>query len=228
MKNNKLLDLTNGVCWSIIFSLAAIIMSIVALADTHPRALYSADDETVVLGFDYIGVIVGILTLLVTLLVAWNIWQTITTKTEIRDIRDEAQRIKESYTNLNSKISDGLEKNRHFGMGVWHYGNAHALRLSENVDDTQIREAYYRYLEAIVEFLKSYPEDYIDRCLAGMKLCQEKKDAFTFTEDYDKSFVERCDKLFEEVEVLYSVIDKKHKELIKELNHKRKKYHNKD
>lgn len=84
MKNDKWLDLTNGVCWSIIFSLAAIIMSIVALADTHPRVLYSTDDKTVVLGFDYIGVVVGILTLLVTFLAAWNIWKTIDTKNEIQ------------------------------------------------------------------------------------------------------------------------------------------------
>lgn len=80
MKNDKWLDLTNGVCWSIIFSLAAIIMSIVALADTHPRVLYSADGKAVVLGFDYIGVIVAILALLVTFLVAWQIYNSLSVK----------------------------------------------------------------------------------------------------------------------------------------------------
>lgn len=95
MKNDKWLDLTNGVCWSIIFSLAAIIMSIVALADTHPRVLYSTDGKTVVLGFDYIGVIVGILALLVTCLVAWNIWQIIDTKNTVRKAEEASEKIQE-------------------------------------------------------------------------------------------------------------------------------------
>ncbi|MGM9805855.1 MAG: hypothetical protein ACI3Z7_05405 [Candidatus Aphodosoma sp.] len=95
MKNDKWLDLTNGVCWSIIFSLAAIIMSIVALADTHPRVLYSANGKTVVLGFDYIGVIVGILALLVTCLVAWNIWQVFDTKNTVRKAEEASEKIQE-------------------------------------------------------------------------------------------------------------------------------------
>lgn len=93
MKNDRWLELTNGVCWSMLFSLAAIIMSIGALAGTHPRVLYSDDDKTVVLGFDYIGVIVGVLALLVTCLVAWNIWQTIDTKYTVKKAEEAAEKI---------------------------------------------------------------------------------------------------------------------------------------
>lgn len=106
MKNDKWLDLTNGVCWSIVFSLAAIIMSIVALADTHPRVLYSADDETVVLGFDYIGVIVGILALLVTFLVAWQIYSTIRSTRQIENVEEDFEELKSTVDKtIEGKIS---------------------------------------------------------------------------------------------------------------------------
>lgn len=100
MKNDKWLNLTNGVCWSIIFSLAAIIMSVVAMAHTHPRTLYSADDKTVVLGFDYIGVIVAILALLVTFLVAWQIYSTIRSTRQIENIEDEFEELKKTVDGI--------------------------------------------------------------------------------------------------------------------------------
>lgn len=79
MKNDKWLDLTNGVCWSIIFSLAAIIMSIVAVANKCPRFN---------LEFDYLGLLVGILSLLVTALLGWNIYQVIDLKRAKQEIED--------------------------------------------------------------------------------------------------------------------------------------------
>lgn len=79
MKDDKWLDLTNGVCWSIIFSLAAIIMSIVAVANKCPRFN---------LEFDYLGLLVGILSLLVTALLGWNIYQVIDLKRAKQEIKD--------------------------------------------------------------------------------------------------------------------------------------------
>lgn len=106
MKNDKWLELTNGVCWSIIFSLAAIIMSVVALAHTHPRVLYSADDKTVVLGFDYIGVIVAILALLVTFLVAWQIYSTIRATRQIENVEEDFEELKSTVDKtIEDKVS---------------------------------------------------------------------------------------------------------------------------
>lgn len=110
MKNDKWLDLTNGVCWSIIFSLAAIIMSIAALAHTHPRTLYSANDKTIVLGFDYIGVIVAILALLVTFLVAWQIYSTIRSTRQIESIEDEFEDLKSSVGKIVEDRMNVLER----------------------------------------------------------------------------------------------------------------------
>lgn len=75
--DRKWTELSGGVAWSIVFSLAAIIMSLCSLCRSRER----------VLGFDYLGVIVGILALLVTFLVAWQIVQTIVSKEQLRNIQ---------------------------------------------------------------------------------------------------------------------------------------------
>lgn len=81
MKNGKWLDLTNGVCWSIIFSIAAIAMSIVAVANKCPRCN---------LEFDYLGLLIGIVSLLVTVMLGWNIFQLI----DLKDMRKRDAREK--------------------------------------------------------------------------------------------------------------------------------------
>lgn len=99
MKNteSRWVDLSNGVAWAIIFSLAAIIMSICTLAHKCPREYGEGK-----LGFDYLGVIVGILALLVTFLVAWQIAQTLISR--------------EQLNGLNAKISAETERAIHFNM----------------------------------------------------------------------------------------------------------------
>lgn len=61
-------DIHNGIAWAIIFALGAIIMSIVAVAHKCPR--FNLD-------FDYIGLMVGILSLLVTALLGWQVFNAI-------------------------------------------------------------------------------------------------------------------------------------------------------
>lgn len=146
MKNDKWLDLTNGVCWSIIFSLAAIIMSIAALADTHPRVLYSADGKTVVLGFDYIGVIVGVLALLVTCLVAWNIWQVFDTKNTVSKAEEVSERIQEFEKKLERC------KNLHKPFIAYTVGLRHF--------DTQRYSSAIHYFFSMIEMYVDYDIEY--------------------------------------------------------------------
>lgn len=95
--NNRWVDLSNGVAWSIIFSLAATIMSLCSLANKNER----------VLGFDYLGVIVGILALLVTLLVAWNIFSTIRATSQIDRIEREFRHLEKVIgRTIDLKIKD--------------------------------------------------------------------------------------------------------------------------
>ena len=62
--------------WSNCLSIAAIICSVVAICVSLPSAPE--------LGIDYIGVIVGILSLLVTMLIGWQIWNTIAIEKKIK------------------------------------------------------------------------------------------------------------------------------------------------
>lgn len=73
-------------------SLAAIAISIIAICVSCPR-----DTE---LGFDYQGVIVGVLSLLITLLIGWNIYTFVDikgTSKKIDDFRKEYERKMEMY-----------------------------------------------------------------------------------------------------------------------------------
>lgn len=111
----RFIDLSNGVAWAIIFSLVAIVMSICALAHKYPREYGEGK-----LGFDYLGIIVGILALLVTFLVAWQIAQTLISK--------------EQLNNLNSRIQSETELAIHFNMyHIFLYQGQNAKLRSDNV-----------------------------------------------------------------------------------------------
>ena len=63
--------------WALVLSIVSVVISIIAICISCP---HKAE-----LGFDYQGVIVGILALLVTMLIGWNIYSII----DIRKIREE-------------------------------------------------------------------------------------------------------------------------------------------
>lgn len=81
--------------WSNCLSIAAIICSIVAICVSLPSAPE--------LGFDYIGVIVGILSLLVTMLIGWQIYNVIAID---KKIRDEVNKAKGSFIKEIEAIKD--------------------------------------------------------------------------------------------------------------------------
>ena len=76
-KESRLTDLTNGVVVAVLMSLAAVAMAIVALAQKHPRT------ET---SFDYLGMILGVLSFITALLIGWQIWQSILSRDKLRNI----------------------------------------------------------------------------------------------------------------------------------------------
>lgn len=76
-------------------SIAAIICSVVAICVSLPSAPE--------LGIDYIGVIVGILSLLVTMLIGWQIYNVITID---KKIRDEVNKTKSSFIKEIEVIKD--------------------------------------------------------------------------------------------------------------------------
>lgn len=120
MKNDKWLDLTNGVCWSIIFSLAAIVMSIVAVANKCPRCN---------LEFDYLGLLIGIVSLLVTVMLGWNIFQVI-----------DLKKAKEEIAEIAERSSWEVQKNFHVDLAM------HACRL-----EMRYEEVYHVLWQIICE-----------------------------------------------------------------------------
>lgn len=190
MKRDKLLDLTNGVCWSIIFSIAAIIMSVVALAHTRPRTLYSVDDKTVVLGFDYIGVIVGILALLVTFLAAWNIWKTIDSKNEIQRAVEETTKANKLANKCRHDIK--LLRTQHLGFIKHMQGEVEFL-------GGKYFDACLSFLDAAKDYVtaQNNAELYISVCLGKieMSLNNSQNDKKSWSDSTIKDLINRITEL---------------------------------
>ena len=81
--------------WSNCLSIAAIICSVVAICVSLPSAPE--------VGIDYIGVIVGILSLLVTMLIGWQIWNVIAID---KKIRNEVNKARSSFVKETEVIKD--------------------------------------------------------------------------------------------------------------------------
>ena len=62
------------------------------------------------LGFDYMGIIVGILSLLVTVLVGWNIFNTLEFKKELEQIKQQLEEKEKTLKKLKEEIEKTLKK----------------------------------------------------------------------------------------------------------------------
>lgn len=85
--------------WSNCLSIVAIVCSIVAICISLPTNKS--------LGIDYIGVIVGILSFLVTMLMGWQIYNAVTIE---QKIKDEVNRISDSLKDEINQANDKLKK----------------------------------------------------------------------------------------------------------------------
>lgn len=190
-------DIHSGIAVAIIFSIAAIIMSICSLARNNER----------VLGFDYLGVIVGILTLLVTFLVAWQIWQTISAGKKIKEI--EAKVIgNEAF--INARVC--------YTQGIFLMTNCISSR-----DKNQLRNlcvAYRNFLESFFYDLQSSKDlKRLNGCLYCMEKCLAKlqKENIAFT----KEVSDKCDTLFETLLLMQLLTSPKLAERLNNLNKQR-------
>lgn len=76
------------------------ILCVVLLCVLCPRFVEYCDRD---LGFDYIGVIIGILALLVTLLIGWNIYQLVDLKSKSKDIDKLRTQIERELNYIHNK-----------------------------------------------------------------------------------------------------------------------------
>lgn len=121
-------------------SICAMIGCIIAASVGFPRSC----------SFDYLGLIVGILALMVTFVVAWQIWTTIATKEEIKKATEAADKLKE--------VEKELQKQRDFfetrNLEVRYLIDAHA-KLLEAEKTNDLSGKYEAYAEALNLLLKS-------------------------------------------------------------------------
>lgn len=172
------------------------------------------------------SVAIPVLSIFVTFLVAWQIWQTIAAREEIREMKDAAEIVEDRFDSLNRQLAEQRESIPHMIEATRLYSHAHTLRTVGEKDGINLREAYALYLEAIVEFLQSNPQDFVDRCLAGMVRCQTPNiGAFNYNLGYDTAFVERCNRNYEMLEGMFNRLTQEQREQIRRLREIRLKYH---
>lgn len=92
---------------SFVLSIVAIVIAVVALAISTPRHIGEDCCGRIDLGIDYLGIIIGLLALMVTLMVGWNIWQTIDAKNYIKEFEDKTNKYEED---LQAKVNEIKEE----------------------------------------------------------------------------------------------------------------------
>lgn len=90
----------------LLFSLVA---SVTAICRTHPRTE---------LGFDYMGLIVGILALLVTMLIGWQIYNALNLDRKVSDIKKEYDGLKDKSEAL-ARRSMRRRRGNHYMFQMW-------------------------------------------------------------------------------------------------------------
>ncbi len=88
---------------SCIMVVLSLVFSIISLCRTFPRDCESS-------GFDYIGVIVAVFSILVTILVGWNIYTALEIGKDMKMIKNEYTKIKEEQTKIKKDLNALDEK----------------------------------------------------------------------------------------------------------------------
>lgn len=136
----------------LLFSLLA---SVTAICRTHPR---------VELGFDYMGLIVGILALLVTMLIGWQIYNAMNLDRKVSDIKKEYDGLKdrsEALAQQQENIKVYNEASMEFIQGI---------TMVSNHNSTNLAQAYSLFTSALLHYIEADIdlETNADRCLREM------------------------------------------------------------
>ena len=124
------------------------------------------------LGFDYMGVIVGILSLLVGLLVGWNIYNALDLNKKISDSVKKNKTMREdirlSFLNLESKRIQTEE----YTMGITDFVQGFSM-LGGNSDSVNYMQAYRMFVSSILHFTRcgNQVHENISTVLKNMTVC---------------------------------------------------------
>ena len=141
--------------WSNCLSIAAIICSLDAICVSLPSAPE--------LGIDYIGVIVGILSLLVTMLIGWQIWNVIAIDKKIDGkVKQTSDSLTESINVTKKEMIEYIEKaNEKSQTEIM--TSLLFIQGDNFLFKSQFENALLRYLDVISDIIeKPYIENYSD------------------------------------------------------------------
>ena len=141
--------------WRNCLSIAAIICSVVAICVSLPSAPE--------LGIDYIGVIVGILSLLVTMLIGWQIWNVIAIDKKIDGkVKQTSDSLTESINVTKKEMIEYIEKaNEKSQTEIM--TSLLFIQGDNFLFKSQFENALLRYLDVISDIIeKPYIENYSD------------------------------------------------------------------
>ena len=132
-----------------------LIVSLVSICHTHPR---------IESGFDYMGLIIGILTLLVTMLIGWQIYNALSLDQKVSDIKKEYDGLKdksEALARQQENIKVYNEASMEFIQGVTMLSNRNSVNLAETYWIFSL--ALLHYIEADIDL-----EINAENCLRNM------------------------------------------------------------
>lgn len=185
--------------WSNCLSIAAIICSVIAICVSLPSAPN--------LGMDYIGVIIGILSLLVTMLIGWQIYNVITVDKKIdgkieqvsKYLSNNIKEINEETLEHIQKKNDQMEENVVMSFGL--------MRSEYYSINKKYKDALFSYLDVISGLSESTSEEnlsMIDFCFEKIKEIYSftNKDMFKSLNDEDRaSYIKSLLKIDHEIAV---------------------------
>lgn len=152
-------EIHSGIAWAIIFALAAIIMGVIALATVCPRTDLS---------FDYMGVIVGILSLLVTALIGWQIFNLI----KIDRLKNSLEMAEQGIAEVKKDAQKDLYLHTALMMAIHSKNSLNGFDLNKaSKDYPSVSFAYSMAVAALRYSLEADTPRIAEGCIRTMAIC---------------------------------------------------------
>lgn len=151
---------------------------------------------------DLMGVIVSVLSILITLLVAWQIYMTIVSKEQVKELSTEINSIRQDYNALN-------QQNRNITIG-WH-----RLTIGDmSLDADDYVDAYNQYIQALKLFINSslqLDDQLVKACISSMMACVDMVEEAENERqlNFKERFINNNPKFDKENDLLFELVNKR-------------------
>lgn len=212
-KNNKKADLSlkeYGII-SLIISILAIGIAIGVLCISYPRNQNTLD-------FDYLGLIVGLLSFLVTMLLGWQLVNLVAARGRIERIENIANQALDEVKNMEIKLDKSLKYSRALAFST---ELTTELRLSKP-DFDGLKDIYLGLAESLGLFMASGDTKYPSFCLVNMDVILTDLQNFKPTTEQVKKFDALCDNMYDSIKSDFRELTGGDLELLHDIRSRRK------